>query len=87
MSHTHYSKIWIVCGVRATHHRAVAEGREEEDEMALSMRRIVSIVAVAALMAAMLAAMAVPAFAEIACTWEQDYWTGEQYWVCYDYGY
>ena len=55
--------------------------------MALSMRRIFSVLAVAALMAAMLAAMAVPAFAEIACTWEQDYWTGEQYWVCYDYGY
>ena len=66
----------------------VAEGREkEEDEMALSMRRIFSVIAVAALMAAMLAAMAVPAFAEIACTIEEDYWTGEQTWVCYDYGY
>jgi ferric-dicitrate binding protein FerR (iron transport regulator) len=63
-------------------------GREkEEDEMALSMRRIFSVIAVAALMAAMLAAMAVPAFAEIACTWEEDYWTGERTWVCYDYGY
>jgi len=36
-------------------------------------------------MAAMLAVMAVPAFAEIACTWEEDYWTGEQTFVCYDY--
>jgi len=55
--------------------------------MALSMRRIFSVLAVAALMAAMLAAMAVPAFAEVACTIEEDYWTGEQTWVCYDYGY
>ena len=75
----------IVCRVRATHHRAVAEGREEEDEMALSMRRIFSIVAVAALMAAMLAAMAVPAVAEIACTWISDPHTGESEFVCYDY--
>ena len=55
--------------------------------MALSMRRIFSVIAVAALMAAMLAAMAVPAFAEIACTWVSDPHTGESDFVCYDYGY
>ena len=55
--------------------------------MALSMRRMVLLVTVAALMAAMMVAMAAPAFAEIACTIEEDYWTGEQTWVCYDYGY
>ena len=49
------------------------------------MRRIVSVLAVMAVMAAMLAAMAVPAFADVACTMEEDYWTGEQTWVCYDY--
>jgi xanthine/uracil/vitamin C permease (AzgA family) len=64
------------------------QGREkEEDEMALSMKRIILVLAVAATMSAMLAVMAVPAFAEIACTIEEDYWTGEQTWVCYDYGY
>jgi hypothetical protein len=51
------------------------------------VRRIILVLAVAATMAAMLAVMAVPAFAEIACTWEEDYWTGEQTFVCYDYGY
>ena len=46
-------------------HRAVAEGREkEEDEMALSMRRIFSVLAVMAIMAAMVAASAMPAFAQ-----------------------
>jgi hypothetical protein len=44
----------IVLTNGATHHKAVAEGREkEEDEMALSMRRIFSVLAVAALTAAM----------------------------------
>ncbi len=63
MSHTHYSLIWIVCGVRATHHRAVAE-RREEDEMAISMRRIILVLAVAAVMAAMVAGSAATALAE-----------------------
>ncbi len=76
----------IVCGARATHHRAVAEGREkEEDEMTLSMRRIFSVIAVAALMAAMMVAMAVPAFAEEGCTWVKHPHTGEGEFVCYDY--
>ncbi len=40
-------------------------GREkEEDEMALSMRRIFSVLAVTALMVAMLVASAMPAFAD-----------------------
>ncbi len=55
--------------------------------MALSMRRIITALAVVALMAAMLAVMAVPAFADIACTWVQDWETGEQTWVCHDYDY
>jgi hypothetical protein len=45
------------------------------------------VLSVAALMAAMMVAMAVPAFAEIACTWVEDWETGEQTFVCYDYGY
>ena len=49
--------------------------------MTLSMRRIFSVLAVAPLMAA----MAVPAFAEIACTWVEDPHTGEADFVCYDY--
>ncbi len=55
--------------------------------MTLIIRRVILVLAVAATMAAMLAVMAVPAFAEIGCTIEEDYWTGEQTWVCYDYGY
>ncbi len=55
--------------------------------MTLSMRRILVVLSVAALMAAMVVASAMPAFAEVACTWEEDYWTGEQTFVCYDYGY
>ena len=54
-----------MCGVRATHHKAVAEGREkEEDEMAISMRRIILVLAVAAVMAAMVAGSAATALAE-----------------------
>ena len=55
---------------RATHRKVVAEGRKkkkEEDEMALSMRRIGMLVTVVALMAAMMVATAVPAFAGRNC--------------------
>lgn len=57
--------------------------------MALSMRRIIVVLAVAATMAAMLAVMAVPAFAQyIACDYYYDYETGAYTEYCegyYDY--
>jgi hypothetical protein len=52
------------------------------------MRRILLVLSAALIMVAMLSASAVTALAqEIACTIEEDYWTGEQTFVCYDYGY
>ena len=52
------------------------------------LRRMVLLIALVLLMAAILSASAVTALAgEIACTWEQDYETGEETWVCYEFDY
>ncbi len=52
------------------------------------LRRMVLLITVVALMAAMMAASAVTALAgEIACTWVEDYETGEVTWVCYEFDY